>query len=66
MSYIPDVCNCGGKKLASGVLIKDYKDDRISLKKGTPLFVEIISSDIAYSEKYKVYLTIDLDINLKS
>ena len=58
------LCSCGGKKIASGILKKDYIEGKIKLSKGTPLFVEILGSDICYNAKYKIHLTIDIDIDI--
>ena len=63
-NFIPNLCDCTRKQRASGVLLKDFNEKGFCLKKGAPIFVDIISSDIAYSAKYKIHFTVGVDIEL--
>jgi len=58
------ICNCARKKIVSGILLKDFKEEGIFLKKGTPLFIELIGSDLGYNDKYKIHLSIGIDIKI--
>ena len=65
-NFIAYLCGCSRKKIASGILLKDFSEKGFNLKEGTPLFVDVISSDICFSSKYKRHLTIGVDIEIVS
>jgi len=61
--YVPKICGTT-KRTKSARLLKDFDEKGFTVKKDQIIAVDLISSDIAYSDKYKRHLTVGTDIEL--